>query len=802
MLTSSAKKFPAQRAKQRMLVLEQRFVFDAALAAELTGHLATVDADAAQPNAYEGLGLSTAAAAQELSTPANDGAPAVERSLSELVLDHNSGGSASSIAFIDDRLADIPELIAGISSDVRIVLIDGASDGVAQMLATLQGESDLSAIHVIAHGSEGHLELGMSDIGEASLSSIYRSAFASLRGNLSEDADILIYGCNFGAGAYGQRAMDMLADLTGADVTASIDLTGGAAGADWDLEASTGAIEEDVIAAAGWDHELVDIEAFDGSNTGIKNTAVTGNLAAQVTAVNPVVPVTFTAGTFATAHGSVTIQTNGDYTYTPNTGYLGNDSFIFEGAATDPIDMVTQYATAVETITINPDPGYVITAAGETNTVDHDRPFDGTLADNVTPSVKGGPITTYTLVTGPASGTVVINADGTYTYTPLAGFSGQVTFTYSANDADPESDAASAVVTLNVEPPPLVASSYDSYAVNDTPVTVTPPVTEADAGATVTYFAGSSPNGTLVSNGDGTFTFTPDPGFTGDTFANYSVTDSNGYASNSIIYFHYSATGIAPLTASPETYSIRQGDTANQGVAYFETNTNGVAPVFTITFDTMPSHGTISNFNPATGYYEYMADPGYLGPDTFAFTVEDQYGQSASSVENINIVPPDMSVVTSVKFAAIGAAVPGNLSGETSESAGNTTEVYSINGITLTNGATIPTAHGTVTVTNAATGAYSWQPNAGFSGVEVINWSVKNFWGAGANDYYETETSTDTIVSPNKIYAGHNGYAIPADTPRTGTVADNRYSCRFLRHTVGDGIIRSDICAVTWHGNR
>ena len=103
---------------------------------------------------------------------------------------------------------------------------------------------------------------------------------------------------------------------------------------------------------------------------------------AQVSAANPVAPIVFTAGTFATAHGSVIITTTGHYTYTPNAGFLGTDSFVFEGAATDPTDGVTQYATAIETITINPDPGYVITATGESNVVGYERSFSGTVGDN------------------------------------------------------------------------------------------------------------------------------------------------------------------------------------------------------------------------------------------------------------------------------------------------------------------------------------------------------------------------------------------------------------------------------------
>jgi hypothetical protein len=64
--------------------------------------------------------------------------------------------------------------------------------------------------------------------------------------------------------------------------------------------------------------------------------------------------ITAVAGTFTTAHGSVTIATNGTYTYTPNTGYVGSDSFGFTAQTVDDstsgIVNVTVNAVTVNTI--------------------------------------------------------------------------------------------------------------------------------------------------------------------------------------------------------------------------------------------------------------------------------------------------------------------------------------------------------------------------------------------------------------------------------------------------------------------
>ena len=52
------------------------------------------------------------------------------------------------------------------------------------------------------------------------------------------------------------------------------------------------------------------------------------------------------------------------------------------------------------------------------------------------------------LVTGPANGTLVLNADGTFTYRPNAGFTGTDSFTYQANDGSLLSNVATVTITV------------------------------------------------------------------------------------------------------------------------------------------------------------------------------------------------------------------------------------------------------------------------------------------------------------------------------------------------------------------
>ena len=87
------------------------------------------------------------------------------------------------------------------------------------------------------------MRIGSTDLNDNTLAN-YTEALASWRKALTEDADLLLYGCNFAADGEGQHLANEIASLTGADVAASTDLTGSATlGGDWTLEYATGQIE-------------------------------------------------------------------------------------------------------------------------------------------------------------------------------------------------------------------------------------------------------------------------------------------------------------------------------------------------------------------------------------------------------------------------------------------------------------------------------------------------------------------------------------------------------------------------------
>ncbi|MCV3212537.1 DUF4347 domain-containing protein [Plectonema radiosum NIES-515] len=149
------------------------------------------------------------------------------------------------IIFIDATVEDYQSLIAGINPDTKVVILNQMKDGISQITDNLQG-GKYKAVHIVSHGGEGSLQLGSKQLNSGNLD-IYKSQLQQWRNYLTDDADILLYGCDVAAGKTGVGFVQQLSQLTGADVAASDDLTGNAAlGGDWDLEVKTGKIESNV----------------------------------------------------------------------------------------------------------------------------------------------------------------------------------------------------------------------------------------------------------------------------------------------------------------------------------------------------------------------------------------------------------------------------------------------------------------------------------------------------------------------------------------------------------------------------
>ncbi|MDZ8237133.1 MAG: DUF4347 domain-containing protein, partial [Nostoc sp. ChiQUE01a] len=147
------------------------------------------------------------------------------------------------IVFIDRAVIDYQSLIAGIQPGTSVVILDSNKDGVEQITQALQS-GEYQSVQIISHGSVGSLQLGATQLNANNLNS-YSNQLQQWRNYLTQDADILLYGCS--VASFDQSFVQLLSQITGADVAASDDITGSAElGGDWDLEVKIGSIESDL----------------------------------------------------------------------------------------------------------------------------------------------------------------------------------------------------------------------------------------------------------------------------------------------------------------------------------------------------------------------------------------------------------------------------------------------------------------------------------------------------------------------------------------------------------------------------
>jgi len=141
------------------------------------------------------------------------------------------------------------------------------------------------------------------------------------------------------------------------------------------------------------------------------------------------------------SHGTVVVNANGTYTYTPNANYNGPDSFtVTVSDGNGGTDTVT---VTIDVTPVNDAP----IGTGDSKTIPEDTQATG----KVTGSDVDGDTLTYTKNTNPNHGTVVVNADGTYSYTPNVNYNGPDSFTVLVSDGD----GGKVLVTVNITVTPV-----------------------------------------------------------------------------------------------------------------------------------------------------------------------------------------------------------------------------------------------------------------------------------------------------------------------------------------------------------
>ena len=337
------------------------------------------------------------------------------------------------------------------------------------------------------------------------------------------------------------------------------------------------------------------------------------------------------------SHGSLSLNINGAFEYTPDTNYFGTDSFIYRA-----YDGHNYSNNATVTITINPinDPPI---ANNDDYSMNEDTILNiaapGILTNDTDP--ENDPLTAL-LVSDVSHGILNLNSSGAFDYTPDNNYVGTDTFTYKANDGASDSNTATVTITVNqVNDPPVANDDY--YTTNeDTTLNIAAPGvlandTDIDGDTLTATLISDVTHGTLNLNSNGGFSYTPDSNYFGtDTFS-YQAYDGNSYSNTAIVTITIYSVNDPPV-ANDDYYTTDEDTTLNIATPGVLTNDTDVEndPITAILVSDV-SHG-ILNLN-SSGAFDYTPDNNYVGTDTFTYKANDGVSDSNTATVTITINP-------------------------------------------------------------------------------------------------------------------------------------------------------------------
>ncbi|TLM68804.1 MAG: tandem-95 repeat protein, partial [Actinobacteria bacterium] len=452
------------------------------------------------------------------------------------------------------------------------------------------------------------------------------------------------------------------------------------------------------------------------------------------------------------AHGTLTLNADGSFTYVPDADWNGPDSFTYQ--ADDGADL-SNVATVDITVTpVNDAP----VAADDAYTTDEDTPLviaaPGVLGNDT--DIEGDPLNAV-LVADVANGTLVLLADGSFLYTPDADWNGTDSFTYYCNDGFDDSNVATvwiAVTPVNDAP----VAGADSYSTaEDTTLTVAAPGvlgndTDVDGDPLDAVLDTDVSNGTLTLNADGSFTYVPDADWNGSDSFTYHAND--GTADSNIVTVDITVGPVndAPVAAD-DAYSVAEDTTltvAALGVLTNDTDIDG-DPLDAV-LDTDVSNGTLT-LN-ADGSFTYVPDADWNGSDSFTYHANDGTADSNIVTVDITVGPVNDAPVavadsySTAEDTTLTIAAPGVLTNDTDTESDP-----------LTAALVLGPAHGALTLN--ADGSFTYVPDADWYGSDSFTYQADD-----GNDLSNVATVDITVTPVNDApVAVDDAYTTDEDTP-------------------------------------
>ena len=357
--------------------------------------------------------------------------------------------------------------------------------------------------------------------------------------------------------------------------------------------------------------------AVDDAGTTFANQAVT--IAVLANDSDPdgalrVVAVTSPTNGMATVNGDDTV------TYTPNTDYVGGDSFTYM-----VVDSGGAEANATVSITVVEVP-VIETADDQATTAFRTPVLIDVLAND------SGDDLVLASVAGAQNGVAEVSGSQVR-YTPGDAFFGEDTFTYTVTDSNGQEATATVVVTV-AEPAALVAN--DDAAQTDAGMPVSINVLENDEGEDLELVSTSVPaNGTATISADGSVLYEPNAGFVGQESFTYTVRDFQDETATATVTVTVNPDpngNNAPIAVDDQA-TTRKNQQVTIDVLANDSDPDG-DPLTVIALD--ESATQYGDFFIVDNQVVYQPNPGWWGEDEASYTVSD--GQGGTATARIDVI--------------------------------------------------------------------------------------------------------------------------------------------------------------------
>ena len=539
---------------------------------------------------------------------------------------------------------------------------------------------------------------------------------------------------------------------------------------------------------------------------------------------------------------------DGTFNFDPHPGYVGVETFEYSiGSFVDGAPTGEPCATArvkIEVVGYTPREGYEPVGVTDTYDTVEDTPLIVDIADNQTDTVAANALPVGVLGNDDdanlppgtalsailfgqgrttAGGTVSLNSDGTFGYTPPVNFNGIDTFTYVAHVSDPQSpptflrsidrtrviiNVAPApdnpvanddvyyhsipppgVFVLRAEPTSLLANDYDADADDVPPQQLR--ITQINGGAVSDGQVVQLSHGSLHILANGRYYFSPASEFVGVQSFQYTVqsfigdTPTGEPGATARVYIGIGIDIRNPI-GKADTYATNEdtplfvefaGNQTGGGSTYLQhtgvldndtdLNPTGFRPGAGLSAVLVGGGVTSAGGRielGSDGTFVYTPPANFNGMDTFQYIAKDNERESSPTNVTINVTAiPDDPVANDDSYSVRQWAIPrlirapfppppslldNDFDGDSSDVPPQVLHVTQINGRKVSDGQLVALSNGLLTI--HTDGTFFYDPNPEFVGVETFEYAIGSF--AGGTSTGEPEATAQVEIEVGAIF--------------------------------------------------